>query len=287
MRSTDTQEIISIKDERLDIDRIDQYRLSFFISSKVCQLSIYDIQKKRLLLLEEIPLKPDLGIIENLEKIYDDHILIAAGFWKEIQVFVRNRKFSLVPYPIFDRSLLKEYIQLNEPTDPKEDEYHFKILDDLGLAVAFGYPSKLKQWFKKKYPKLSLYFKHQSTSFLEALKPQLKAKAQDSLYLLLNHDEALIAGFNLSRTAIYNQFKYTDTNQLVKLTLLTARQFSETSQDIPLLLFGQKQQIKAHYPTLKKYFQYSELGQRPSDILLHPVFNELENYEYFDVLSNL
>lgn len=287
MRSSDTQERISIKDERLDIDRIDQYRLSFFISSESCQLSIYDIQKKRLLLLEDIALKPELTIIENLEAIYDDHILISAGFWKEIQVFVRNKKFSLVPYPVFDRGLLKEYIRLNQPTDPNEDEYHFKILDDLGLAIAFGYQATLKKWFKEKYPKISLYFKHQGTGFLNALKPQLKEKAQSSLYLLLNNTEALIAGFNLSRTAIYNQFGYSDANQLIKLTMLTARQFSETPQDMPILLFGNKQQVETYLPTLKKYFKQLELGQRPSSVLLHPVFNELDEYEYFDILSNL
>lgn len=287
MRLNTTQKIISIKDERLDIDRIDRYRLSFFISSEECQISIYDIQKKQLLMLENRPFNPQMDMVENLQEIYDDHILIAAGFWKEIQVFFRNRQFSLVPYPVFDKSLLKEYVRLNEPTDPNQDEYRFKILDDLGLTIAFAHPIVIKQWFREKYPKTSLYFNHQSIGYLKGLKGQLRNKAQSSLYVSLNHNEVQIAGFNLSRIAIYNQFKFSDVQQLVKLILLTVQQFSDAGQAIPILLHGKSELINPNLSTLKKYFKNIDLGQRPSGVMIHPVFNELDDQEYFDVLSNL
>lgn len=287
MRLTNTQETISIKDERLDIDRIDHYRLSFFISPEGCELTIYDIQKKRLLLLEYKRFNTELNTLENLQTIYDDHMLIAAGFWKEIHVFFRNKQFSLVPFPVFDKKLLTEYIRLNEPTDPNTDAYHFKILDDLGLTIAFAYPEEIKGWFKSCYPKTSLHFNHQSVAYLNGVQGQLKNKANNSLYVCLNRHEVLIAGFNMRRLAIYNQFKFNDVLQLVKLILLTARQFSDEGQAIPILLHGTKHQVELHMPTLQQYFKNVELGQRPSDVMIHPIFNELEVYEYFDLLSNL
>lgn len=287
MRSTNTQTRISIKDERLDIDRIDHYRLSFFIAPESCQISIFDIQKKHLLLLEEIAFNQELDLIENLQAIYDDHVLMAAGFWKEIQVFVRNKQFALIPYPVFDKSLIQQYIQLNEPTDPNLDEYRFKILDEMGLAIAFAYPASLKVWFREKYPNNSLYFNHQSIAYFKGLKGQLRSKAQSSIYLLLNEHETMIAGFNLSRVAIYNQFKCDDSMDLVKRILTIARQYSDEGQSIPVLLHGTKNQINKHLPTLQQYFRNVELGSRPSDIIIHPIFNELEHTEYFDVLSNL
>lgn len=287
MRSTNTQSRISIKDERLDIDHIDHYRLSFFVSSGSCQISIFDIQKKRLLLLEEVKFNSEISLVENLQAIYDEHVLIAAGFWKEIQVYMRNRQFSLVPYPVFDKSLIQQYIQLNEPTNPNLDEYRFKILDELGLAIAFAYPMALREWFKEKYPKTPLHFNHQSIAYFKGLKEQLRDKAQSSIYVLLNEQEVLIAGFNLSRVAIYNQFQFSESLDLVKHILSTAKQFSEEGQAIPILLHGTKNQVDSQLPTLKKYFKNIELGQRPSDIMIHPIFKELERMEYFDVLSNL
>ncbi|MFY0591233.1 DUF3822 family protein [Roseivirga sp.] len=287
MRSTNTQEIISIKDERLDIDRIGQYRLSFFISQSACEISIFDIQKKQLLLFEYRAFDEQGSTIDNLQAIYDDHILVAAGFWKEIHVYFRNKQFSLIPFPVFDKKLLSAYVRLNEPTDPNEDDYHFKILDDLGMTVAFGYPAEIREWFKKSYPRAALYFNHQSVAYLNGIKNQLKTKATNSLYMSLNSSGVQIAGFNLSRLAIYNQFAFSDANHLVKLALLTAKQFSDAGQSIPLLIHGTQDLVETYMPTLKKYFSNVELGQRPSGLMIHPVFNELETYEYFDVFSNL
>ncbi|OEJ99669.1 DUF3822 family protein [Roseivirga misakiensis] len=287
MRSTTTQEIISIKDERLDIDRIGQYRLSFFISEDACEISIFDIQKKQLLLFENRPFDQELNTVENLQAIYDDHILVPAGFWKEIHVFFRNKKFSLIPFPVFDKKHLSAYVRLNEPTDPNTDDYHFKILDELGMTVAFGYPAAVKDWFKTSYPRTALYFNHQSIAYLNGIKNQLRTKANNSLYMSLNASGVQIAGFNLSRLAIYNQFHFSEAKQLVKLALLTAQQFSDAGQAIPLLVHGTKDQVEAYMPTLRKFFSNVELGQRPSGLMIHPVFNELESYEYFDVLSNL
>jgi len=287
VRSTNTPSRISIKDERLDIDRIDHYRLSFFISSESCQISIFDIQKKRLLLLEEVGFNSKISLVENIQTVYDEHTVMAAGFWREVQVFGRNRQFSLVPYPVFDKSLIQQYIQLNEPTDPNLDEYRFKVLDELGLAIAFAYPAALKEWFNEKYPNTSLHFNHQSIAYLKGLKGQLRERAQSSIYVLINDQEVLMAGFNFSRLAIYNQFQFSDSMSLVNGILSTAKQFSEEGQSIPVLLHGSKSLVDKNLPTLKKYFKNIELGQRPSDIMIHPIFNELEGMEYFDVLSNL
>ena len=78
MRAAETSQIISIKDERLDIDKISQYRLSFFVSDIDCQITVFDVKKKQLLLFENRELNPAKSLIENLNTIYDDHILNAA-----------------------------------------------------------------------------------------------------------------------------------------------------------------------------------------------------------------
>ncbi len=287
MQLSETNQIISIKDERLDIDKISQCRLSFFISSYYCQITVFDVRKKQLLLFESIELKEHKSIIENLELIYHDHILIAAGFWNEVQVFVRNKQFALVPIPIFDRSMAQQYIALNDKIDIDKDEFHYKIIDHLGVAVSFGYASEIKAWFKEKYPKLSLYFNHQSIAYLNAVSKQLKTKAPSCLFLSINVKEVQIAGFNLERLAIYNQFSFSDAKQLVKLILLTIQQFSGDGQLTPIVLHGVKEKVDLNLPVLKKYFKNIELGARPSGINMHPFFNELEDQEYVEVLANL
>lgn len=287
MRLAETTQIISIKDERLDIDKISQYRLSFFLSDQECEVTVFDVKKKQLLLFESLEFNPEKSIAENLETLYNEHILIAAGFWKEIQVFMRNKQFALVPIPVFDRTLASQYVRLNELVDSENDEFHYKLMDETGAAVAFGYPKEVKEWFREKYPKLSLYFNHQSVAYLKGIQEQIKTKAPASLYMSLNNNEVQIAGYNIQRLAIYNQFKFTDANQLIKLVLLTLQQFSAEGQSTPIVLHGVKEKVDLNLPLLKKYFKHIELGRRPSGILIHPVFNELEDQEYVEVLANL
>ena len=287
MATANTEQIISIKDERLDIDLIDQYRLSFFISARACQITVFDVKKKKLLLFEHREFDSSLSVTANLEMIHKDHILIAAGFWKEIQVFVRNDKFSLIPNPVFDKSLLYEYVRLNAETDPERHAYHFKMLDDFNLSIAFGYSANIKKWFQNKYPNVSTFFSHQAVAYLKGINNQLKEKASASLYLNLNHHEALIAGFNLQKVAIYNQFGFKDAKHLVKIVLLTIQQFSQEGQSTPILLTGVKEKVDLYLPVFKKYFKHIELGKRPDNVVMHPIFNELEPYEYFEVFSNL
>ncbi len=287
MGESATLQKITIKDERLDIDRIGQYRLSFFLSTTDCQITIFDVQKRQILLFEQRELLSKLSIEDNLDRIYHDHILIAAGYWKEIQVFIRNRKFALVPSPVFDRSLAPHYVMLNESTDPEEDIYHFKHLDTLGTTVAFGYPKKIRKWFEERYPKVSLFFNHQSIGYLKAVQQSVLNKLPCSFYLSLNADSVLLAGFNYQRLAIYNQLQLSKIDQLIETFFLSIKQFSEEGQKTPIMVYGVKEKIDLNMPVLKKYFPNIQLGERPKGIIMHPIFNELEDHEYVEVLANL
>lgn len=287
MAKAQIEQIVSLKDERLAIDQIDQYRLSFFISADACQIGIKDLRKKQLLLLEDINFDLKKNITENLEALHADHILISAGFWKEIQVFFRNKKFSLVPNPVFDANKAYAYVRLNEPTNPNKDIYESSAHQELGLNIAFGFEQDIKDWFDTKYPNINTNYFHQASAYLNAVGKNLKEKAQASLYLHLQGNHALIAGFNLSKLALYNQFLFNNTEHLVKLTALSCQQFSTDRSKTPLVLTGNQEQVDAYQSTLKKYFKLIELGQRPDDLLIHPVFNELEPYEYNEILANL
>jgi len=280
-------QIVSIKDERLDIDHIDHYRLSFFIGDQTIEIAVKDGKTNRLLLFEQYDYQDGLSTTENLEELHQAHSILAAGFWKEIRIFFKNNQFALVPKPLFDKQKLYEYIRLNERTATATDDYDYKHLDDLGLNFVLGFEKSVKKWFKKNYPKVKMKVYHQGIAYLKAIKQELKSNAQGSLFLDIKGHKALIAGFNFERLAIYNQFRFKDADHLVKLTALTCQQFSPERAETPLTLSGSKEQVEHFGPILKKYFPMLELGKRTIDLQVHPVFNELEPFEYSEILANL
>lgn len=281
------KQIVSLKDERLDIDRIDHSRLSFFIGEHAIQFGVKDTQTNRLMLFEEYEIDPSKDLISFLDQLHKEHILIAAGFWQEIQVFFRNNKFALIPGPLFDKTKLYEYVRLNDNTEPSRDNYHFKQLDTYGLSFAFAYQDKIKSWFKENYPKVNLRFSHQGVAFLHHVKEQLKPNAQASVYLDLKGQQALIAGMNFEKLALYNQFVFKNADHLAKITALSCQQFSSDRSQTPLIITGEKETVDNYLPVLKKYFKMIEMAKRPINLKVHPVFNELEPYEYSEILSNL
>ena len=149
--------------------------------------------------------------------------------------------------------MIPSYVRLNERVD-ENTEYHFKLIDDYGLAIGFGFEQEVKNWFKKKYPKVSLYANHQSIAFLKALQPELRAKRPNSIFVSLNSNDVLLAGFNLNKIAIYNQFSFRDQSQLVKLLRLTIKQYSEEGQETPIILYGVKSESESQSASLKKVF---------------------------------
>lgn len=287
MAKANLEQIVSLKDERLNIDHIDQYRLSFFIDVHAIQVAIKDIKTNRLLLFEQHESDKSFGLIDNLTALHEEHILISAGFWGDIQVFFRNSRFALIPIPLFDKEQLYNYIRLNDQTDNKTDAYHFKQLDSYGLNFAFAYQAKVREWFKAKYPKVNLRFSHQGVAYLNYIQSELRPKAPASMYIDVKNNQALVVGMNFQKLAIYNQFTFKNAEHFIKLTALTCQQFSAERAKTAMILTGRKEELDTIRPTLKKYFPLVESGKRPINLQVHPVFNELEEYEYTEILANL
>lgn len=285
MKTEEKQKRISIKDERLDVDHIDHYHLSFFIGSSSCEISIYDDRKKRVLLLESIVLDKDKSLLENLKVIHHDHVLIAAGFWKTVIITLRNHSFTQVPSALYSGDYAYDYLKLNTHTDPLKEKYASTLDKTLGCATVFAVPHELIRWIDGKYPKPNIVFRHESANFLKVLTGLVK-EDEDHLFLNLTGSDMLLAGFTEGKLAIYNQFKLQNPQQAAKMILLSIKQFSDQGQSTSITLWGVNEAVKLYEPAFKKFFKHLKKGDRPKGIRMSHDFDELKDYEYFDVFAS-
>ncbi|MFT6827762.1 MAG: hypothetical protein ACJA2S_004706 [Cyclobacteriaceae bacterium] len=284
MTTVKSYQSIKIKDERLDIDHIDQCRLSFFIGENDCQITVFDEKKQKLLLFESYSI--DSPIIDFLEKLNRDHELVPAGFWPTIHIHIRNNKFCLVPNFLFDEGSAYDYIKLNTDTNPEEDNYAIKQHRQLMATYVFGYSAKIQEWFFKKYKKASIHIFHEGSSFLDSLENQLLKIAKPAIYLNCTANTLMIAGFNGQKLMIYNQVRINDIKQLPKIILMSIQQFSTDGQDTPVVLWGIESQLKEIKPLLKKYFKSLSLGKRATNIKMAHQFDEIELYEFAEIFGS-
>ena len=286
MKAALTKENISIKDERLDIDHIDQYRLSFFIAPDQCELAVFDERRKRLIMLESIDMDPSQSLLTNLKEIHYEHVLISAGFWKRVEVTLRNQAFCQVPNALYSGELAYDYLKLNAPTAPLDEKYLSLMDDELDCTTVFSVPHELIRWFDGKYPKPVISYRHESAHFLKASHHQLDPRLKHQLFINLTGSSMQLAGYADGKLGIYNQFKIKSPGQAAKMILLSIQQFSDEGQATPVTLWGIGSQVKEHLPTLQKYYKQLTTGERPKGIKIAHTFDVLKEYEYFDVLSS-
>lgn len=285
MKTKEKTQIISIKDERLDIDHIDHCHLSFFVGASSCEIAIYDERKKRLLLFESIAMDSTKSVLENLKVIHHEHPLIAAGFWMKVIVTLRDNSFAQVPNTLYSRDYAYDYIKLNTHTDPLKEKYLSILDEDLGCTTVFAVPRELMRWIDGKYPKPSIVFRHESANFLRSLKG-LTGEKNNQLFVNISGTEMRLAGFSQSQLAIYNQFRVQAPQQAAKMILLAINQFSDDGQATPITLWGTKETIESYEPALRKFFKNLSKGQRPNGIRMNHEFDRLDEYEYFDVFAS-
>jgi hypothetical protein len=279
-----SQQKLKIKDERLNIDQIDQCRLSFFIGENTCQITVFDEQKKKLFLFESYTF--DSSIVAFLEQLHHNHELVPAGFWPVIHIHIRNNKFCLVPNHLFDDNSAYNYIKLNTDTNPDEDNYAIQQHRSIMSTYVFGYPAQIQEWFFAKYKKTKIHIFHEGSSFLSSLDQHLLRLAKPSIYLNCTANSMMIAGFSGQKLMIYNQVKMNDIEQLPKIILISLEQFSNEGQDTPIMLWGVKKKIEKIKPLLLKYFKNLSMGKRPVNIKTADPFDELELYEYVEIFGS-
>ena len=286
MSESNTIQKITIKDERLDIDHIDHYSLSFFIGGHDLQITVHHKEEGRLLLFENyLAGSGFLAGTSPIEDIYHDHSLIAAGFWGEINLTVRNNLFCLVPDVFYDDEHRYDYLKLNAHTDPSSDYYKDIYLKNTATNFVFGIPRDLLDWFEHTYEQKKINCYHQGIHLITGVYEQFNETPPEGLYIAFHTDQILVLGINHDhKVVIYNQFPTREAEQLVKYAILAIRQFSFEEQNTLVHLWGTKRQIQSYEPTFRKYFKNITIGKRPAWLKMNHLFDELEPYEYFDVL---
>lgn len=267
----------------MDVDRIDQYSLSFFIGPSAIQLTVFDEKKKRLLLYENHDIV-NQSSVEALEAIHKEHILISAGFWRSIHVNIDSQQFSIVPADLFSFEHQFDYIKLNSPTDPNKDAYRSVTYDPFGIAFVFVIKKDVVKWFSDKYFNTEVRHSHNGVNFLSMVDQQIDKKATTAVFINLGRNEMQIAGISNGKLKIYNQLFIGNPEQLIKFVLITIKQFSDLGQAAPITLWAEENRMVEFKSVFSKYFKNLKIGDRPK-IKLGVQFSDLNSYEIADVLS--
>ncbi len=280
----------SVKDSRLETENLAKYHLSFQVNFELFRICVIDGETNRCLFLEDYKLfdiYTTSDLLDQLDILFEDHVLIKAGFWKSITLGIKNTQFSLVPESLFERDYLKEYLILNTTLDREADEeYHFFKQKQTEAINVFATNNRLTDWFRKTYPLKQIRVIHHTSSMIEGILLQKDlAPAEKSVYIQVEQYFLTITVKEGKKLIFCNSFTFNTSEDFVYFILFVFDQLELNPEKCPVIVFGEITHDSESFSKLYKYIRNLSFGSKPEFIRFGYQFDEVFDHRYFDLYN--
>jgi len=276
-----------IKDPKFEIDRLEFYSLSLFIGHKDFQILVTDYETGYVVLLEDFVFETGLEAQRKkgtVKFIFDDHHLLLANFWKSINLIIKNRNYSFVPYHLFDEVKASSYLSINTSFDSGEEELMLTYHKHLDLVNVFSVPSWVVDLLSTTYPGKRISYIHQSSSIINGVLAQNSANQRD-IAIYIDRFGLHVLVLQGKKLIFYNQYiikRFTDYVQYIQM-VAKELEFDPTIEEIKI--YGYLGINTPHFQELKKTLTELSFGNRPNKLKYGYVFDELQEHQYFDLFA--
>jgi hypothetical protein len=282
------QLVKKVKDNTFDIDYLDHYSLSIQVSYSDFQFCVIDKRKNRCLLLEDFTFESAEStekLIAILHKIFEEHHLLMAGFWNGVRLSIKNKKFTLVPSPLFKKESASDYLRLNCEFDPQEEDVYFFHHPSVEAINVFAANKNLVHWVKSLYPQKEVQIIHQGSAIIEGqLNKEGHAQNSDAVFLNFDRDSVHVTIQKDKAFKYYNQFPLKTPEQNLKYVLLTFQELN-LPHNTRIVIWGNINTRSAYIKELYKYLKNLSFGNKPYYLRYGYMFDEIEDHQYYDVFN--
>lgn len=280
----------SIKDSRFETENLAKYHLAFQVNFELFRICIIDGDSNRCLFLEDYKLSDIYttnDLLEQLDILFEDHILIKAGFWKSITVGIKNTQFSLIPEALFEKDYLKEYLTLNTTLDKEPDEeYHFFQQRQTAAVNVFATNTRLTSWFNKMYPLKQVRLVHHTAPMIEGIMLQKdKNAAEKSVFIQVEQYFLTIIVKQAKKLIFCNSFTFNTSEDFVYFILFVFDQLELNPEKCPVVVFGEITHDSESFSKLYKYIRHLAFGSKPEFVRFGYQFDEVFDHRYFDLYN--
>ncbi len=275
-----------IKDAKFSIDNLHNYHLSLQLGRQDFQVCVTNVENNRVLLLEDYIFKRDLPIDEKLEqlrKIWENHHVLMAGFWKSITFSGKTNKYSLVPNQLFIKDHLRDYLQLNTPISEGDELLYYKM-NKAPIVTVFAENKKLLDFIQGFYPK-KVQFVHNSASLLEGILHSYAQSNERRVFLHVDRFFLQIIGIEDKKISFYNQFKIKSFDDYIKYTISVMKGLHLDPEKSQVVMWGHLKKNSKHYKALQERIPNLSFGPRIKKFSFAHMFDEIQEHTFFDLFS--
>ena len=278
--------IYIVKDKKFDVESISQYNLYLTLDLYTFTLGVVDTKENRCLRLESYlfeDISDTASYLEQLEALYDDHHFLKVQFWNKVIVSVKNNCFSLVPKGFFNASEAINYLTTNCPYDASYEKVFHQTSND--IVSVFSCETAISNWFDKGYAKSKISYTHHSANLLECIMDDFALENQQSLYIHIDLTQVTIVIAEKGKLDYCNVLEFYTADELVNLILYVSNELKLDLESIETIIWFNSEADIESVDLLKSYFGNLFLGTRPYSLNFGYPFDEISDYQFFDLLS--
>lgn len=278
-----------IKDDSFDVENLSNYNLFLQLSNNLFRVCVTDAQRNRCLLVEEYKFEtihfPE-RLIALLEKLYDEHHVLKAGYWKSIKLAVKGMSFSLIPNSLFDKNYLKEYLSLNSTmnSEPEPAFYYYNQKSTDAVNI-FSADKKIIHWFTKMYPSKNLQLIHHTAPLIEGVMINSLDNADRNLYLHVEQNYLTVLVKKNKTLEYCNTFYFSTSEDFIYYVLFVFEQLNLNQEQTTVTVWGEIAADSLTYLKLLKYIRYVSFGEKPDSMKFGYWFDEVMDHNFFDLYS--
>ncbi len=274
-----------INDPSLDINRLSQYGLFFSVEDKNLRVVVIDETQKKCMLLEDYRFSganTRSDVVAQLNAILENHLVLRAGYWKDIILIARNGCFALIPDDFFDAMLLHTYLELY-PNNLDNTEIRSFFHSKRKYHSIFRIETEFVDWSRKAYPNKEIKVLHQSDAFLEGALQENHEGNNIFVYVESKYmNMTILQNDNL---LLHNRYYYQSPQDFVYFILFAIDELQLDAETCQVKLYGEISKDSGIYNLLQKYVLNVEFGKKPASLSFSHVFDEVIDHRYFDLYN--
>ena len=251
-------------------------------------MCVTDPRRNRCLLIEDFKFELDPNgrhITEILNSIFDNHHLLMAGFWNNIKLSVKNKKFTLISAPLFSKDSLYDYLTLSCPINQDQENLYYYKHHNTDAVNVFAADKELLDWLGSIYKKLNIQVIHQGSAIIEGVLKNDDHSHEKSMFIFVDRGMLHIMVAQNKKLLYYNQFAAKSTNEALRYIFLVMKALRLSQQSSKVLLWGNISGKSALFKALYKYIRNISFGNKPKYLSFNYMFDELYDHQYFDLYS--
>ena len=280
--------IKKIKDDRFEVEKVDQYYLLINIGVRDLQVGVIDAEDNRQLLLEDYvfpALSSNTELMHVLADLFEAHAFLKAAFWKQIKIGIKNSKFVQVPQALYVAEANEDYLKYNAVIDNSEEEILAIPNPACNAVTVFAVNKALHAWLRNIYPSNPPLFIHQSAALIEGVTKFASGSKENYLYIYVDRFKLHILSYSGQKLVYYNQFTIKHFSDYIRYIMLVMKSLQHDQRTSRVMLWGYIGKNSPHYHEFYKYISNVVFGNRPSFLKFGYIFDEVQDHHFFDLYN--